>query len=71
MRKNLNYKNALAYTNIGFQMLAIILIGVFGGQKLDDYFELHNSLCTIICSLLSVFASIYLAIKDIIHMNKE
>ncbi|OQA97244.1 MAG: putative F0F1-ATPase [Bacteroidetes bacterium ADurb.Bin217] len=52
-------------------MLAIILIGVFGGQALDEYFDLTNSLCTIICSLLSVFAAIYVAIKDFIRIGKQ
>jgi len=71
LKKNPNYRNALKYSNIGFQMLAIILIGVFGGQALDEYFDLTNSLCTIICSLLSVFAAIYVAIKDFIRIGKQ
>lgn len=52
-------------------MLAVILIGVFGGQKLDEMFENTNSVFTIICSLLSVFAAIYIAIKDFIRIGKD
>jgi F0F1-type ATP synthase assembly protein I len=43
---------------MGLQMLAIILVGVFGGYKLDQW--LHTGpLLTIILSLLSVIISIY------------
>lgn len=51
-------------------MLAVILIGVFGGQKLDEIFQLQNPVFTVICSLISVFASIYIAIKDFIKPSK-
>lgn len=60
---------ALKYTGIGFQMLAIIGIGVFGGIKLDQW--LHTpKVFTIILSLLSIFAAIYVAIKDFIKPKK-
>jgi F0F1-type ATP synthase assembly protein I len=46
------------YSGMGLQMLAIILVGVFGGYKLDQW--LHTGpLLTIILSLLSVIISIY------------
>ncbi len=51
-------------------MLVVILIGVFGGQKLDAYFNSENQTFTIICSLVAVFAAIYLAIKDFIKLGK-
>jgi uncharacterized membrane protein YfcA len=51
-------------------MLAVILIGVYGGQKLDAYLHNTNQVFTIIFSLLSVFAAIYLAIKDFIRFKK-
>lgn len=70
MKRKPNFQNALKYSNIGFQMLAVILIGTFGGQKLDEVFNNQNSVFTIICSLLSVFAAIYLAIKDFINFKK-
>jgi ATP synthase protein I len=60
---------ALKYTGIGFQMLAIIAIGVFGGIKLDQW--LHTpKIFTIVLSLLSIFAAIYVAIKDFIKPKK-
>jgi ATP synthase protein I len=46
------------YSGMGLQMLAIILVGVFGGYKLDQW--LHTGpLLIIILSLLSVIISIY------------
>jgi hypothetical protein len=51
-------------------MLAVILVGVFGGQKLDEVFENENQVFTIVCSLVAVFAAIYLAIKDFIKLGK-
>ncbi|MCL2328677.1 MAG: AtpZ/AtpI family protein [Bacteroidetes bacterium] len=63
------FKNAIKYTNIGFQMLAIILVGVWGGQKLDEWLG-FTSLFTVIVSLLSVFAALYVALKDFIRFKK-
>jgi len=55
------------YSNLAFQMLAIIGIGIFGGVKLDQWLELRFPVFTLILSLVSVFAAIYSAIKDLIH----
>jgi F0F1-type ATP synthase assembly protein I len=62
------FKNAIKYTNIAFQMLAIILVGVWGGQKLDELLG-FSSLFTVICSLLAVFAALYVALKDFIRFK--
>ena len=46
------------YSGMGLQMLTIILIGIFGGYKLDGW--LHTKpLLIIILSLLSVILAIY------------
>jgi F0F1-type ATP synthase assembly protein I len=46
------------YSGMGLQMLVIIVIGVFGGYKLDKW--LHTGpLLIILLSLLSVILSIY------------
>lgn len=63
-KKQLN--NYAKYSAIAFQMIAVILIGVFGGKKLDEYLNFETPVFTIIFSLLSVFASIYLVLKDFI-----
>lgn len=54
----------LKYSGMAFQMGAIIFIGVFGGFKLDQWLELKTPIFTLILSLVSVFAAIYLSIKD-------
>lgn len=54
------------FTGIGFQMIAIILISVWGGIKLDKLFLFETPVFTAILSLLGVFAAIYTAIKDFI-----
>ena len=52
------------YSNIGFQMLAIILAGVFGGLYLDKWLELEFHIFTPVLSILSIFIALYHAIKD-------
>jgi F0F1-type ATP synthase assembly protein I len=54
------------YTGLGVQMLVIILVTVWGGNKLDKLFGLETPVFTIILSLLGVFTAIYTAIKDFI-----
>jgi ATP synthase protein I len=46
------------YSGMGFQMLAIILCGVFGGYKLDEWLN-TRPFFTIILSLSSVIIAIY------------
>jgi F0F1-type ATP synthase assembly protein I len=52
-------------------MLAIILIGVFGGVKLDQWLELKAPVFTVILSILSVILAIYYAVKDLIRLDKK
>jgi F0F1-type ATP synthase assembly protein I len=54
------------YSGIAFQMLAIILIGVFGGVKLDAWLELKIPVFTVLLSLLSVILAIYYVVKDLL-----
>jgi F0F1-type ATP synthase assembly protein I len=58
------------YSAITFQMIAIILVAVWGGLKLDEKFNDGNPLFIIILGLLGVFAGIYLAVKDFINFRK-
>jgi F0F1-type ATP synthase assembly protein I len=58
--------NAYArYSSIALQMLVIILIGVFGGFKIDHW--LHTQpVFTIILSIVSVVLAIYYVTKDLL-----
>lgn len=54
----------MRYATMGTQMLVIIGLGVFGGYKLDKHFGFKIPVFTLVLSLLSVTAAIYLSIKD-------
>ena len=59
--------NAYArYSGMGLQMLVIILAGVFGGYKLDQW--LHTGpLLTILLSIISVLVSIYSVTRNLLR----
>ena len=61
-----NSNSYMRYATMGTQMIVIIGIGVFGGFKLDKWLEFKIPVFTILLSLLSVAAAIYLSIKDFI-----
>jgi F0F1-type ATP synthase assembly protein I len=59
--------NAYAkYSSIAFQMLVIILAGVFGGRELDKWVEWDFPVFTMTLTILAVFLAIYTVIKDLI-----
>jgi F0F1-type ATP synthase assembly protein I len=51
---------------MAFQMAGIIGLGCWGGYKLDQYYHNTNSVFTIILSLLSIFAALYIVLKEFI-----
>ena len=55
------------YSSIAFQMLLIILAGVFGGRELDRWLELQFPVFTLILTILAVVLSIYFVIKDLLQ----
>jgi F0F1-type ATP synthase assembly protein I len=61
-----NLFNYAKYSGIAFQMIFIIIAGVFGGFKLDEYLQLKIPVFTVILSLFSVFLAIYLVVKDLL-----
>ena len=56
---------------MAFQMIAIILLGTYGGVKLDEYLKLENQIFTIILSLFSTVAAIYLFLKEFLKKNND
>jgi F0F1-type ATP synthase assembly protein I len=56
--------NYAKYSSLAFQMVAIILLGVFGGIKLDHWLKLHFPVFTILLSFLAVILALYSALKD-------
>jgi F0F1-type ATP synthase assembly protein I len=63
-RKNLN--DYARYSSIAIQMLAIILVGVFSGFKLDQWLQ-TKPILTVIFSIVSVSLSIYFVTKDLLR----
>ena len=60
--------NAYAkYSSIAFQMLVIILAGVFGGRELDKWTQLGFPVFTLVFSILAVVLAIYYVIKDFLR----
>jgi F0F1-type ATP synthase assembly protein I len=63
--KKQGLNNYARYSSMAFQMLAIILLGMFGGYKLDQWIN-SKPLFTIVLSLLSVVIAIYVVTKDLL-----
>ncbi len=73
MTKDQNRKSALSdygrYSSLAFQMIAIILVGVFGGVKLDKIVKWEFPVFTLVLTILAVIMSMYYAVKDIIRFK--
>ena len=57
----------LRYTSMATQMAITIFLGVWGGLKLDDYFQFDTPFMTLICSLLGVVLAVYIVIRDVLR----
>ena len=56
--------NWAKYSGLSIQLVVTVLLGFFGGLKLDDFLQWKFPLFTIIFSLLAIFASLWLLLKD-------
>ncbi len=61
-QKKLN--NYVKYSSIAFQMIITLLLGVFGGIKLDEWVKWEFPVFTVVLSLVAVFLALYYAVKD-------
>lgn len=64
-------QNYARYSGLAFQMIAVILAFVWAGKKLDEIYLEGRSVFIIIFSLLGVGIAMYLAIKDLLKINKK
>lgn len=62
--------NFLKYSNLGIQMAVTIGLGCWGGYKLDQAYPNKHHAWTIVLSLFSIFAALYLVLKDFIKPKK-
>jgi len=58
------------YSSLAFQMVTIILIGVIGGMKLDQWLKPKFPVFTVVLSFLSVILALYYSLKDFIRFKK-
>lgn len=65
MTKNKSSSDYARYSALAFEMFALILAAVLGGRWLDKYWELEYPIMTLILSLFSVIAAIFLLIKTL------
>lgn len=65
--KQKSYNSFLRYSGMGIQMVVTIVAGTFFGRWLDQKFQMSFPVFLLLGVLLSVFAAIYLAIKDLIR----
>ncbi len=54
------------YSTLAIRLIAIILIGFFGGMKLDQYLNLEFPIFTLVLAFAGLFLSLYLLIKDLL-----
>lgn len=65
-QNNQRLRDYARYSSLAFQMLAIILLAVFGGIRLDKWLAWKFPLFTVIGALAGVGMSIYFAVKDLL-----
>ena len=58
-------KNYAKYSSVVFQAVAIILVGVYAGVKLDEYAAFSFPLFKLIFSLLSTAGAMYYLVKQL------
>ncbi len=59
-----NFNDFIKYSNLGFEMLAIIVVGTFGGYKIDQWMENDFKVFTLVLMTLSVLLSILYGIRN-------
>jgi len=59
------------YSALGFQMLAIILAGAFGGWALDNKVEWKFPVFTLVLTVLAVIMSIIYGIREFFRQDKK
>jgi F0F1-type ATP synthase assembly protein I len=70
-KKKKSLDNYARYSGMAFEMLLIILIGVFGGIKLDEWLNMKAPVFTIVLSVLAVILSIYSVTRGLLKNDRN
>lgn len=57
----------LRYTGMATQMVVVIVVGLLAGRWLDSHFGTAKPWFTGLITVISVFLSMYLAVKDLLR----
>lgn len=57
----------LRFSSMATQMGITIFLGVWGGIKLDQFFQFETPVMTLICSLLGVILAVYIVIREVLR----
>jgi len=55
----------ISFSGLAFEMLAFLLLGLWAGYKLDEYFATENGVYTVTLSLLSIVAAMIYVIRKL------
>lgn len=70
-RQTSSVNQYIRFSGIAFQMGIVIAAGIYLGVWLDEKYTNTYSLFTVICSLLSVFISLFLVIRQVQKIDKR
>ncbi len=70
-KKKERLNNYSRFSGVGFQMLATIGVGVWGGVKLDNIYPNNYQVFTVICALISIGVALYLVIKQVTKFSNQ
>ena len=57
------FDHFIRYSSLAFEMVVIMILGVFAGYKIDEWLDLSFPIFTFVLMILAVVAAIYHAIK--------
>ncbi|VAW14839.1 hypothetical protein MNBD_BACTEROID01-1310 [hydrothermal vent metagenome] len=60
------FNNFIRYSSLGFEMAAIIVIGTWGGYKLDQWLNNEFKISTLVLMAVSVIISIIYGTKNLL-----
>jgi len=61
----------LKYSGMAFQLAIVLAIGTYAGHRLDQYLQTERPYFTALLALLSLFAGLYLSLKDLLFGEKS